>query len=128
MDNNNSPHQKWLNYALDDLSWTEANLKERVWYGACFTAQQAAEKALKAYLIKQDKDIKKTHDLGALLEKCTQVDNAFEQLRPGCLSLTAYYVQSRYPDIAEFIEFTEEKAKEAYGFAQEITEFVKNKI
>lgn len=124
MDNFDSPDQKWLNYALDDLSWTEANLKEQVWYGACFTAQQTAEKALKAYLIRQGKDIRKIHDLGALLEECIKLNTSFEQLRPGCLILTAYYVQSRYPDIAEFIDFTEDKAKEAYQLAKEIVEFV----
>lgn len=128
MDDNESPYEKWLRYALDDLSWTESNLKEQVWYGACFTAQQSAEKALKAYLIKQGKDIKKIHDLGALLELCTQLDASFEQLRQGCLTLTAYYVQSRYPDITEFIDFTEEKAKEAYEFAEKIVKFVEDKF
>lgn len=128
MDDNESPYEKWLSYALDDLSWTESNLKEQVWYGACFTAQQAAEKALKAYLIKQGKDIKKIHDLGALLELCTGLDISFEQLRLGCLTLTAYYVQSRYPDITEFIDFTEEKAKEAYEFAEKIVKFVEDKL
>ena len=43
MADRNSPYKKWLNYAQDDLSWTEANIKEQIWYGACFTAQQAAE-------------------------------------------------------------------------------------
>ena len=96
--------------------------------GACFTAQQASEKALKAYLIKQGKDIKKIHDLGALLEKCIKLDDTFEQLRPGCLTLTAYYVQSRYPDISEFIDFTEEKAREACEFAEKIVNFIEKKL
>ncbi len=42
----------WLSKALDDLRWTEANIRESIYYGACFTAQQAVEKALKAYLLK----------------------------------------------------------------------------
>lgn len=48
---NNQSSKKWLKFALDDLSWTEANLRESVWYGACFTTQQAVEKSLKSYLI-----------------------------------------------------------------------------
>lgn len=47
MDNQN-PAKKWIGYAANDLSWTKSNLNEQVWYGACFTAQQATEKALKA--------------------------------------------------------------------------------
>lgn len=35
---------------------------------------------------------------------------------------------TRYPDIAQFINFTEEKAKEAYLLADKIVEFVKNKL
>jgi len=128
MNNHDLPHKKWLNHALDDLSWTKANLKEEVWYGACFTAQQAAEKALKAYLIKQGNDIKKIHDLGALIEECIKLDTSFEELREGSIILTAYYVQSRYPDIAEFIDFTEEKAKEAYILAEKIVKFVADKL
>src|SRR3989344_2796666 len=128
MNNHDLPDKKWLNHALDDLSWTKANLKEEVWYGACFTAQQAAEKALKAYLIKQGNDIKKIHDLGALIEECIKLDTSFEELREGSIILTAYYVQSRYPDIAEFIDFTEEKAKEAYILAEKIVKFVADKL
>lgn len=75
MDKSRPSYQLWLNQALDDLAWTESNLKEKVWYGACFTAQQAAEKALKAYLIYQGKAMKKIHDLGALLQKCINIDS-----------------------------------------------------
>ncbi len=128
MDNQNPPYKKWLNYAQDDLSWTEANIKEQVWYGACFTAQQATEKALKAYLISQEKNIKKIHDLRALLEECTRIDQSFEQLRDPCVTLNAYYAPSRYPDIAEFVDFTQEKAKEAYPLAKKVVDFVKTKV
>jgi len=120
-------YQKWLKFALDDLSWTKANLREQVWYGACFTAQQAAEKALKAYLISQEKNIKKIHDLRALLEECIKIDHSFELLRSACSTLNTYYAPTRYPDIAEFTNFTKEKAKEAYILAGKIVEFVKNK-
>ena len=39
--------QKWLNMAKEDLLWAKASLKEEIWRGACFAAQQAAEKSLK---------------------------------------------------------------------------------
>lgn len=121
-------YRRWLDFALDDLSWTKANLKEKVWYGTCFTAQQAAEKALRAYLISKEKNIKKIHDLRAILESCIKIDRSFEHLRNECATLNAYYAPTRYPDIIEFIHFTEAKAEEAYILAGSIVEFVKNKL
>lgn len=122
------PYQKWLDYASDDLSWTKSNLREKVWYGACFTAQQAAEKVLKAYLISQEKNIKKIHDLRALIEECIKIDRSFEHLRNACVTLNGYYAPSRYPDISEFVHFTQEKAEEAYSLAEKIVEFVGKKL
>ena len=124
----NSPYKLWLNQALDDLSWTKSNLNEKVWYGACFTAQQTVEKALKAYLIHQGKTVKKVHDLGALLQECINIESEFETLREACATLTDYYAPARYPDIGEFMEFSEESAKQAYEFAEKIVSFVEKKL
>ncbi len=64
----------------------------------------------------------------ALLEECLSVDKSFEPLRDGCITINAYYAPSRYPDIAEFVDFTEEKAKEAYLLAKEIVGFIEEKL
>lgn len=123
-----TPSKKWLEYASNDLSWTKANLNEEVWYGACFTAQQAVEKALKAYLISKNETIKKIHDLRVLIEKCQKIDPEFETLREQCVTLNPYYTPARYPDIGEYADFTEEKAREAYQIAKKIVEFVEEKL
>lgn len=47
----------WFEKAKDDLQWTEANIRENIYYGACFTAQQAAEKALKAFVVKLSRNL-----------------------------------------------------------------------
>lgn len=125
---NPTPSQKWLEYASNDLSWTKSNLNEQVWYGACFTAQQAVEKALKAYLISKDKVIKKIHDLRVLVEECILLDETFEELREECSTINPYYAPARYPDIGDYADFTEEKAKEAYLFAEKIVNFVEKKL
>lgn len=127
-DNQKPPYRKWFDYATDDLLWTKANLNEKIWYGACFTAQQAGEKSLKAYLLGIGESPKKIHDLAALLEACIKKDPSFEELRESCTILTDYYAPARYPDIAEFVEFTEEKAKEAYVLAKKIVDFVGQKL
>lgn len=120
--------QAWLAKASDDIQWTEANLREGIWYGACFTSQQAVEKALKAYVIYKKGNAKKIHSLIALLEECTELDNSFEELRSKCNKLTVYYALTRYVDVVDYTEFTEEKAREAYEFAKEIVNFVQKKL
>jgi len=55
--------KKWLVNAEDDIRWCEASLTGGVWHGACFSAQQSVEKALKAFLLSQGKTIHKIHDL-----------------------------------------------------------------
>ena len=39
----------WLANARDEVRWCEASIAGGVWHGACFSAQQAAEKALKGF-------------------------------------------------------------------------------
>ena len=38
-------YKDWLIKASDDLKWTKHSIESKVWYGACFTSQQSAEKA-----------------------------------------------------------------------------------
>lgn len=126
--NNSSASQKWLDKALDDLEWTKANIREQVWYGACFTAHQAVEKTLKAYLLKNGVTLRKIHDISALLEECIKVDISFETLRETILPIVDYYVQTRYPDMTEFMNYTEEKAEDALERAEKTAEFVRSKL
>lgn len=71
----------WFEKAKDDLLWTKHNIKSRVWYGACFTAQQAAEKSLKAYLLFKKVPLRKMYDTRALIELCMKYDSSFRTLR-----------------------------------------------
>lgn len=118
----------WLEKANDDLKWTKANLKEEVYYGACFTAQQAVEKALKAYLLYKQGRFDKVHDLKTLLDNCATYDQDFTQYQTRIVKLSFYYMQTRYPDISEIDKFTEEEAKQALAVATEFIEFATNKI
>lgn len=87
--------QSWLKKALDDLEWTKANIREKVYYGACFTAQQSVEKALKGYLLSKGKIARKIHDVGALLEECSKFDKTFGSMREIILPLADYYIQTK---------------------------------
>ena len=126
--NSKSTSQKWWEAALDDLKWTEANIREEVWYGACFTAQQAVEKALKAYLLAQKVSVPKIHDISALLEACSQTHSEFSSHRDTILPLVDYYIHTRYPDMSEFMEYTKEKAEDALDRAEKLIEFMRSQL
>ena len=63
---------------------------------ACFHAQQAAEKYIKAYLVAYDVDFPFIHNLEKLLELCAEKDSAFMELEELGESLTPYAVSLRY--------------------------------
>ncbi|GEM_PF-6439014 len=81
----------WLKKADDDLRWCRTSIKGKIYYGACFLAQQVAEKSLKAYLISKKKPQRKIHDLGALLKECSLVDKSFLGIKESLLPLVDYY-------------------------------------
>lgn len=90
----------WLRLANTDLIGAKALLEmgERFYSLSTFHAQQAAEKALKAYLVFQSIRVPKTHDIGDLVALIELRDKGFSELLKPCLELTDYAVAYRYPD------------------------------
>ncbi|MDQ6995094.1 MAG: HEPN domain-containing protein [Mariprofundaceae bacterium] len=67
-----------------------------------FHAQQAVEKALKAYLISKKTHFSNTHDLRYLQQLAKQHDGSFDQLDE-IASMNAYAVEIRYPESIEWL-------------------------
>lgn len=65
---------------------------------ACFHAQQASEKFLKAYLALKQVDFPFLHNLAALVELCKGENASFAKIREPAASLTPYAVEARYDD------------------------------
>ena len=86
-------YKQWLNKAEDDLLWTKNSLNGKIWYGACFSAQQAAEKALKGYLISYEKPLRKIH--------------AYEEID----KYTQEQAHEAYEHAAKVVEFVKSKLK-----------------
>ena len=89
---------RWLRYAEEDLITAEtllaqAHIPPRQ---ACWHAQQAAEKALKAVLIFLQIDFPRTHDLNVLR---SLVPNSwhFKTTHPNLARLTDWVADARYP-------------------------------
>ncbi len=119
---------KWLLKAEHDLITADTllNLKPFITDVACFHCQQCAEKSLKAYLVKANVHIKKTHDLKELLDLCIPFEAGFSKLRYNMDFLKDYAVATRYPE--EFREIPKEEAKEAFKLAEEVFQFVNEKL
>ena len=52
------------------------------------------------------------------------MDKDFEELLNQAATLAGYYVETRYPDIGEFMGYIQEQAHEALDFAKQIVGFV----
>ena len=92
---------------------------------ACFHAQQAAEKYIKAYLIACEVPFPFIHNLEKLVELCISRDPSFWQIRTMAQNLTPYAVELRYD-----LEFwpSAETAQKALDMALAIREFVLTRI
>ena len=118
---------KWLVRAQEDIEVMELLLKE---HGPanpiCFHAQQAAEKFLKAFLAYRGKQIRKIHQLDALLMDCITIDATFIELKDDAIALTRFYVGTRYP--ANVPDFSTRDAAGAIAAAKHIRDVVVAKI
>jgi HEPN domain-containing protein len=120
---------KWLKKANSDIKICihEIQHEDPVTDVICFHAQQAVEKYLKAYLIYNDKEILKTHDLSKLIYECSQVNPEFQQLFDNKIDiLTRYATSIRYPD--DFYIPTIDETKIALEKMYYSLEFVKKQI
>lgn len=101
MNGNGDAARAWLRKAESDLEASELCLAAgKALDAACFHTQQAAEKALKAWLVASGKPFPFVHDLGKLLTLCAQDNPEFERVRALALTLNPFAVEIRYD--AEF--------------------------
>jgi HEPN domain-containing protein len=106
----------WVQRAEEAYAIAAASVRRKQpWtYGACFHAQQCAEKYLKAILVAQGQEFPKVHDLLALNTLCIQAGilTGFDPARLDVLS--AYAVRVRYPGD----DPTAEEARQAVQIAK----------
>ncbi|GIV79523.1 HEPN domain-containing protein [Litorilinea aerophila] len=123
-------YQDWLAQAERDLQRAAIDIKYEYWEWACFTAQQAAEKAVKALLMHQGYSAW-GHSITPMLRNLETL-NVPTALIEKAQSLDAYYIPTRYPN--GFAEgkpadyYNESQAREAVDAATEIIRFCKTHI
>jgi HEPN domain-containing protein len=112
--------RSWLTKASHDLA-AARSLSEpdrAILDVAIYHCQQAAEKALKGYLVFWDLQPGKTHDIGLLLEKAAEVEAGFRSWEDAADRLTPYATFYRYP--REIDEPEPEQVEEAIDDAKTI--------
>ncbi|MGD2248291.1 MAG: HEPN domain-containing protein [Candidatus Methanofastidiosia archaeon] len=88
---------RWLKQSEADFSAAQDSLKSKHFEWACFQAQQAAEKALKAFLYSQGLRSIITHSITELLIKAQEYAS-FDISLKYAKTLDSYYIPTRYPN------------------------------
>ncbi len=95
----------WLAKAELDLRAADLELgtpEAGLWADVVFHAQQAAEKALKAFLAFHDRPFRKTHSIEEVGRACTAIDPTLTALVDAAAPLTEFAWKFRYPgDVGE---------------------------
>ena len=122
--------RSWLTKAANDLR--TARIVDAAADGPLDTAiyhcQQAAEKAVKAFLVSHAVPPEKTHDVRKLAVQASSFEPRFNEQIELAAALTPYAWEFRYPgDLAETYP-TREEFDEAVQHAQTIYDFVLNLI
>ena len=119
-------HKRWLNIVKDDLASAKGLLKLEIFSTATYHCQQAAEKALKAYLVFMGCEAPKTHDLLKLIKLCRHFNNDFEKLYKEAGALNPFSTKFRYP--TEFDIPDHDDTKDAIKQAERIVRFALKEI
>lgn len=113
----------WTERAEEDfiLARTALRRKQPLTSGACFHAQQCAEKYMKALLISKGVEFPKAHDLLMLNNLCSAA-GVYLEIDPKHLNtLSDYAVRTRYPGDSPTVD----DAKEAIELAKLVRNFAR---
>jgi len=124
MSRNIEEGKRWLAQAQQDLTDAKTLLNARSYGSSCFHAQQAAEKAAKAFLYSQGIRAIVSHSVTRLISECAKMDASFAQLTDAAKELDRHYIGSRYPNFyaegAAHEYYTQEMADKCIGYATSI--------
>lgn len=89
---------RWLRQAQYDLRAADWNEQGGFYGPACFLAQQAAAKALRAFLFIYKEDARETRSVVDLLDRAITYEEGFRSFVGTSTSIDIYYKTSRFPD------------------------------
>ena len=118
--------KQWLLKANEDLLVVDKLTEYEIiaTSSVCFHCQQAVEKFLKAFLIANGVEVKKTHNIEYLLSECADFDKDFADIDPK--ELSDFGVDVRYP--GDMFVPDQDETIEYKNLAFEIKDIVESKI
>ena len=118
--------REWLNRARSNRARARAKIPDAYLEDLCFDAQQAAEKAIKAVLLKKGVAFPYVHDLARLLTLLEEAGEEIPEAVRQAEDLTRYAVVTRYPGLAEPV--TEAHYQEAVASAEAVVHWAEERI
>ncbi len=109
----------WLRIAEKDWRQAQWLLNDGDPELAGFCLQQAVEKFLKAFLLGKGWQLRRIHNLDALLDDAVTYDTLLEGYREVCQKITAFYFAERYPSTTE-MGLVDEDVRGALQKAEEL--------
>lgn len=110
-ENNKTRAEEWLEKAKHDFESAKLILEGNGYADtAVVLLQQAMEKYLKGFLIRNGWKLIKTHNLKLLLDEAKAYNNDFERFYDPADKLTQYYIDEKYPSMTTEIDLEEAKA------------------
>ena len=125
--------QRWLRQAEHDLRIAGGHHERADYSDACFMAEQAAQKALKAFLMWQGQRSVPLHSVAQLAARCAQFDPDFAAHITTGRILDQYYIPTRYPDAlappaVPFESYTQEQGASAVAAVHDLVSLVAQKF
>jgi len=121
----------WLRQATRDLEHARRSVELGDYEWACFAAQQAAEKAVKALYQKLGIEVW-GHSISRMLEHLPDEHRPPKELVEKAKELDRHYIPTRYPNLhpegAPMDYYTRADAERAVRYAGEILEFCRSKV
>mgnify|MGYP000586633703 CR=1 FL=1 len=115
-----------MDQAEGDLEHAKSDLERGFFDWACFSSQQAAEKAVKAVFQKMGAEAW-GHSVADLLQELSRRHPVPEELINGALELDKAYISARYPNAhpsgSPRTRYTANEARRLIEYAERIIEF-----
>ena len=106
---------EWIAKAEGDYALARSALRRKrpILFGACFHAQQCAEKYMKAMLVACEQGFSKIHDLAVLNKQCEDNGILIGVPKEDLQTLWFYAVETRYPAAEPSLEDSDAVIKTA---------------
>jgi len=116
----------WIDEAEGDLEHAKSDLKQEFYNWACFSAQQSAEKAVKAVFQKMHIEVW-GHSVADVLKELSGKREVPKELMDKALELDKAYIPTRYPNAhpsgSPRRRYVKGEAKRLIDYAEEIFKF-----